>query len=255
MGRATPRKSWILMVPALVLAACSGGPSADVSAFCDSVVNVEALLSSEPDDSAAWAEEATTALTALQEDAPDEVSGAVGTITDALIPAIESGDEEQFFAAFESEEVGEASEVVDSYMVDECGWEVTPVTAREYEFEGDLDGLEAGMNGLGFENGGTELHEMVLFRINDDATESIDELLALPEEEAQGKVTDAGGAFGFPGDTDTVFVDLDPGRYAIVCFLPMGATPDNMEALESGEFDDAPPHFTQGMFREFTVEG
>ena len=255
MGRATPRKSWILMVPALVLAACSGGPSADVSAFCDSVVNVEALLSSEPDDSAAWAEEATTALTALQEDAPDEVSGAVGTITDALIPAIESGDEEQFFAAFESEEVGEASEVVDSYMVDECGWEVTPVTAREYEFEGDLDGLEAGMNGLGFENGGTELHEMVLFRINDDATESIDELLALPEEEAQGKVTDAGGAFGFPGDTDTVFVDLDPGRYAIVCFLPVGATPDNMEALESGEFDDAPPHFTQGMFREFTVEG
>ena len=255
MGRATSRKSWILMVPALVLAGCSGGPSADVSAFCDSVVNVEALLSSEPDDPAAWAEEATGALIALQEDAPDEVSGAVGTIADALIPAIESGDEEQFFAAFDSEEVGEASQVVDTYMVDECGWEVTPVTAREYEFEGDLDGLQAGMNGLGFENGGTELHEMVLFRMNDDTTESIDELLALPEEEAEGKVTEAGGAFGFPGDTDTLFVDLDPGRYAIVCFLPVGATPDNLEALESGEFDDAPPHFTQGMFREFTVEG
>lgn len=255
MGRANPHKSWILMVPALVLAACSGGPSADVSTFCDSVVNVETLLSSEPDDPAVWAEEASTALSALQEDAPDEVSGAVGTIADALIPAIESGDEEQFFAAFESEEVAEAAQVVDSYMVDECGWTVTPVTAREYEFEGDLDGLEAGMNGLGFENGGTELHEMALFRINDDTTETMEELLALPEEEAQGKVTGAGGAFGFPGDTDTLFVDLDAGRYAIVCFLPVGATPDNMEALESGELDDAAPHFTQGMVREFTVEG
>ena len=40
----------------------------------------------------------------------------------------------------------------------------------------------------------------------------------------------------------------------IVCFLPVGATPDNMEALESGELQ-GPPHFTEGMVEEFTVEG
>ena len=40
----------------------------------------------------------------------------------------------------------------------------------------------------------------------------------------------------------------------IVCFLPVGATPDNMEALESGELQ-GPPHFSQGMLEEFTVAG
>ena len=63
-----------------------------------------------------------------------------------------------------------------------------------------------------------------------------------------------GASFGAPGDSDTLFVDLEPGRYVIVCFLPVGATPDNMEALESGELE-GPPHFTQGMVEEFTVEG
>jgi hypothetical protein len=51
-----------------------------------------------------------------------------------------------------------------------------------------------------------------------------------------------------------MFVDLEPGRYVIACFLPVGATPENMEALESGELQ-GPPHFTQGMLEEFTVEG
>lgn len=245
-----------MIVPALALAACAGGPSADVTAFCESYVDAEALLSGEPgEDPAAWAGEVTAALTAMQESAPEELSGAVGTITDAIVPALQSGDEDQFFAAMESEEVAEASQVVDSYLGEECGWEVTPVTASEYKFEGDLDGLQAGLNGLAFENVGNEFHEMILFRIDDDTTESAEELLSLPEEEAQGKVTDAGAAFGAPGDGDTLFVDLEAGRYAIVCFLPVGATPDNMEALESGKLDDAAPHFTQGMIREFTVGG
>jgi hypothetical protein len=254
MGRVKVTTVFLAIV-AMVLAAC-GGTSAEVTEFCESYIETETLVSSDPgEDPSAWANEVTTALTALRENAPDEISGAVGTIGDALVPAIESGDEEQFFDALESDEVGEASQVVDSYLADECGWDVTPVTAREYEFEGELDGLQAGINGLAFENSGSEFHEMVLFRINDDTTETMEELLALPEEEAQSKVTEAGAAFGAPGDSDTLFTDLDAGRYAIICFLPVGALPENMEALESGELEDAPPHFTQGMIREFTVEG
>jgi hypothetical protein len=246
----------LLLVPGVMLAGCSGGVSADVSAFCDSYIETEALVSSDPgEDPSAWANDVTAALTSLQEEAPDEISGAVGTIRDALVPAIESGDEEQFFDALESDDVAESSQAVDTYLANECGWDVTPVTATEYEFEGDLDGLQAGINGLAFENSGSEFHEMVLFRINDDATETMEELLALPEEEAEAKVTESGAAFGAPGDSDTLFADLDAGRYAIICFLPVGALPENMEALESGELEDAPPHFTQGMIREFTVEG
>jgi hypothetical protein len=98
------------------------------------------------------------------------------------------------------------------------------------------------------------MHEMALIRFNDDTTETIEELFELPEEEAFSKITMHGASFGAPGDSDTLFVDLEPGRYVIVCFLPVGATPDNMEALESGELE-GPPHFTQGMVEEFTVEG
>lgn len=66
----------------------------------------------------------------------------------------------------------------------------------------------------------------------------------------------AGVAFAGPGSGDITFVDLDPGKYAVVCFIPVGTT--DMADLEAGEGDQAepagPPHFTQGMVTEFTVE-
>jgi hypothetical protein len=238
----------------LVLAAC-GGTSVEVSDFCESVVETEASISSGPgDDVAAWAGQLTENLTELEQLAPDEVAGAVGTITGILLPAIESGSEEALFAGLESTEFGEAAAVVDGYMTDECGWQVADVTAVDYQFETDLGGLEAGYNGFAFENAGTEMHEMALIRFNDDTTETIEELFELPEEEAFSKITMPGASFAAPGDSDTLFVDLEPGRYAIACFLPVGATPDNIEALESGELQ-GPPHFSQGMLEEFTVAG
>jgi uncharacterized cupredoxin-like copper-binding protein len=238
----------------LVLAAC-GGTSVEVTDFCESVVEAEASLSSDPgEDVAGWAEQVAESMSGLEQLAPDEVAGAVGTITGIVLPAIESGSEEALFAGLESTEFREASEVIDGYMTDECGWEVAEVTAVDYQFETDLAGVEAGYNGFAFENAGTEMHEMILIRFNDDTTETIEELFELPEEEAFSKITMPGSSFGAPGDSDTLFVDLEPGRYVIVCFLPVGATPDNMEALESGELE-GPPHFTQGMVEEFTVEG
>lgn len=63
--------------------------------------------------------------------------------------------------------------------------------------------------------------------------------------------------FGFapPDATDQTFADLEPGRYGALCFLPVGSTPEAVAAAEeSGEEIDAPPHFTQGMLTEFTVE-
>jgi hypothetical protein len=82
--------------------------------------------------------------------------------------------------------------------------------------------------------------------------ESLEELLALPEEEAMTKATEAGAAFAAPGTIGTGTADLsEPGRYGIVCFIPVGATPD---VLQSGEEPEGPPHFTEGMFAEITVE-
>jgi len=44
---------------------------------------------------------------------------------------------------------------------------------------------------------------------------------------------------------------LDPGRYAAICFVPVGATP---EALASGtDLNDEDGHYMHGMVTEFEV--
>ena len=73
----------------------------------------------------------------------------------------------------------------------------------------------------------------------------LQELLALPEEQALQKVVPAGTAFASPAGSDTAFVRLTPGRYGVVCFIPEGTRPP---AEGSG-----PPHFTLGMKGELTV--
>ena len=80
-----------------------------------------------------------------------------------------------------------------------------------------------------------------LFKRADGATESIDEVLALPEDELMSKVQFTGVTFGGPGTTNYVALDLEPGTYFLLCFLPQGG----------GE--DGPPHFMAGMKHTLTV--
>lgn len=230
----------------LAAAACSSGPSEEVSAFCDTFVEVLAAFGGEPDPTAIGG-----LLDELDSTAPDALTDDVGTLTTAARSVLETGD----FALFESEEFVAADEAVDGYMVDECGFETIEVTAIDYGFENVPESMDAGTVAVEFTNDGTEAHELAVMRINDGVTESLDELLALPEEEVGSKVTFVGGDFAMPGGSATTFLDLDPGQYAFICFVPVGATPENLPALESGEFEGGPPHFTQGMVAQFTVEG
>jgi hypothetical protein len=69
-----------------------------------------------------------------------------------------------------------------------------------------------------------------------------------------------------PGAPDPIVavgdVDLaEPGRYALLCFIPIGADPqeylDAIAADGGGKPEgvaDGPPHFTAGMYAELTVE-
>jgi len=242
----------LTLVIALVVAACNGAPSAEVSAFCEDYVAVDALMAAGPDeaDPAPWVEGMTTGLEGLKADAPSDVSGAVERMADALLEPIANLDEEGFLAATESAAYTEDAAVVDEYMGAECGFETVEVTAIDYAFDADLDAIDAGTVAFDFVNEGTELHELALIRINDDTTESIEELLALPEEEAETKTTFMGVSFAAPGSGDTMYADLDAGRYVVICFIPTGST-----SMEDAETADGPPHFTQGMMQEFTVEG
>ena len=116
------------------------------------------------------------------------------------------------------------------------------VTAKDYAFEAP-DSFKAGELAFHLKNISTgEQHVMVLLRKNDGVDLSFDELLKLPEDQAEAKTTEFGFAFAPPGGDSSALVDLKPGSYAMVCFLPIGGK------------EGAPPHFTQGMVHEFTVE-
>jgi hypothetical protein len=241
----------LTMVVGMIAAACSSGPSAEAAGFCDDYVNVQGLIGSGPDeaDPMPWVDEVTAGLEGLKADAPEEISSAVTGMADALLEPVANLDEEAFFAATTSEAYTEDTAVIDGFVLDECDFSSIEVTAIDYAYEADVDGLEAGQVAFDFSNEGTELHELALIRINDDTTETVEELLELPEEEAMAKTTFMGISFAAPGEGSMMYADLDAGRYVMICFIPQGST-----SFEEAETADGPPHFTQGMVTEFTVE-
>ncbi|WP_324277484.1 hypothetical protein [Blastococcus brunescens] len=233
----------------------SAAEAADPAQFCEAAVEVEAAFGMGPDVDfeTATPEEMQAALeefggrvepllSRVEETAPDEIADDVETAASLAREAMSSGDT----AALDGPEFQEADAAMDEYMLAECGYEQLEATGVDYEYEGIPDSIEAGTVAVTFHNEGEELHEIGLARINDDVTMPVEELLMLPEEEAMSMVTFTGAAFAEPGASDTTFLQLEPGRYAAVCFVPEGTTHEH-----EGE---GPPHFTLGMMAEFTAE-
>ncbi|HET6391473.1 MAG TPA: hypothetical protein VFG13_01490 [Blastococcus sp.] len=229
--------------------------SADPAEFCQAAVDVEAAFGTSPDIDfetappeeiqAALEEFGATVdplLARAEETAPEEIAGDVETAASLARDAITTGDT----AALDGPEFQEADAAMDEYMLAECGYEQVEAVGVDFAYEGIPGSVPAGTTALTFTNEGEELHEIGLARINDDVTISVEELLALPEEQAMTMVTFTGGAFAEPGAADTTFLELEPGRYAAVCFIPEGTTHDTEGS--------GPPHFALGMLAEFTVE-
>jgi hypothetical protein len=171
-------------------------------------------------------------------------AGATGPAADhvahleAVYQAIaETGDPSEL----ETPAYSEATGAVGAMVFEQCGADQQSVKAVDYEFEGVPDEVDAGLVSVKFTNEGSEAHEMVMFRRADGATESLDELLALPEEESMAKIEMTGVTFASPGATNYLAADLEPGTYFLVCFIPVGGG-------EEGE-----PHFMHGMKAELTV--
>jgi plastocyanin len=139
-----------------------------------------------------------------------------------------------------------------------AGADIT-VTGVDYAFAGIPDQVEPGTV-LGFRNSGNEVHEMVVFRINDDVELTLQELLALPQEESSELVQQVGFAIADPGEDAEETVTLaEAGNYGMLCFIPIGTTsvpegtpPPSGAPLPSG-IGSGPPHFTAGMIKQFTV--
>lgn len=254
----------------LSLAACSSGtpaapdaatpaPSvadpaaAQTAEFCSTNVDIETAFNSGPPLEALPPEAVEGALmelmatldpllTRAEQTAPEAVSADVATLVQTTRQALSSQD----FSAFETPEAATASTNLDNWALAECGYEQVEVTAVNFEYQGLPDTLTAGTKAVTLTNEGDQLHEIAIARINDGVTQSVEELLALPMEEALQNVELKGITFASPGESDTSFLRLDqPGRYFAVCFIPEGTT---LDAEGTG-----PPHFTMGMLGEITV--
>lgn len=118
---------------------------------------------------------------------------------------------------------------------------VITIKAHDFSFEG-LSQLEAGLVTLRLTNDGQEAHHAQLARLNDGVT--VDQLLATLQEDeiaAFGLMTFTGGPGAIdPGQVTEVTVDLAPGQYVVMCFIP-GA--------------DGVPHLAKGMIGTFEVSG
>lgn len=114
------------------------------------------------------------------------------------------------------------------------------VTAIEYGFEADE--LPAGEVEIDFENSGDEPHHLIAAPLKGDAT-AADVEQAIKSEKGQPPIDEAGTqntAVLEGGEGQVVTLDLEPGRYALLCFI--------------SDRQGGPPHALKGMVDEVEVK-
>ena len=130
------------------------------------------------------------------------------------------------------------------------------VVATDYHFGGLPTSVPVGTV-LSLDNQGAELHELVLARKNDGVTQSWEELLALPDDQALQYVTLVGDGtplFAGPGQqAEGTLVLAQEGEYIALCFIPQGMVEVPTESTDPSSIPSGPPHFALGMVQTFTV--
>src|SRR5690606_16510023 len=156
----------------------------------------------------------------VNDNVPAEIADAAVVMTDAVAAVLESGGQD--FAPLETPEFIEAQAEVDPFVFENCAFDAThEVTGIDFGFDGLPDTVDAGRVSILFTNDGAEAHEIALMRRNEGVTESFEDLLSLPEEEAMEKVTFVGGTFApTTGSTALLVSELEPGDYIAICFVP-----------------------------------
>lgn len=136
---------------------------------------------------------------------------------------------------------------------------------RDYEFAGLPDTVAPGTRFTVVNQAESELHELVAFHLPEDEDRSVGELAELPPEELVGALGQPVTVLlAEPGGPEIPAVGdgtvSQPGRYAIMCFIPTGADPQEylQAAAETEEgppqVEGGPPHFVHGMHAELTVK-
>lgn len=225
----------------------------DLDAFCTAAVGLEGAAAASPDSgeegpdveaNKAFAASLIPFLTEMEASAPAAIKPQVAAIIPLAEAAADSGDA----STFETPKFNADLNELHGAEVESCAWASTDVEMQDYHFMGLPESLPTGVTSFELSNTGNEPHVMVLVRKNDGVTETFEEILALPEEEAMALVTDVGEGFAMPGESSYLLADLTSGEYLALCPIPVGWVDPSGPPPE-----DAPPHFVEGMFHEFTV--
>jgi hypothetical protein len=134
--------------------------------------------------------------------------------------------------------VVEAEEAVEAELEEAA----VPVIMADYLFSMPLE-IEAGVQTWYIENGGEQWHEMSIARVEPGTT--VDQIMAafMAEESGEQPEIVVEETFFFApvsaGEYVQFELELEPGTYFVVCFLP--------------SFEDGQPHIMHGMYQFITV--
>jgi hypothetical protein len=240
-GRLVTAAPIIALVSGLALAGCGDdeGASEKYNEYCANELAVEQAIAVED------MEAMEAAAAALIESAPDDDAREAAQAAIDAAAGLEGPPD----AAF-NETYGEMIDIIK----DNCGYGEVDVEAKEYSFSGIGDEVDAGPTVITFDNEGEEYHELLIMkRVEGDET-PVTDLLAMEQDEVMQFVQPAGMAFAGPDTTGYTVVDLEPGKYVVVCFLPEGATQEAFDEMMAGGAEpEGDPHAMHGMTDEFEV--
>lgn len=216
----------------------------DNASFCGALIDFNAAVfqvdispDTPKDEIVAQSKKIAPLFATVANEAPDELADSAAELNKS-VQALTKGDAKAFNA---DATFTQYTDLV-SGAIDSCGLKTTDVTGVDYAYQGVPQKMSAGAAAFKFTNASkAEFHMMAIIKKKDGVNLTWDELLALPEEQGQEKTQFMGTAEAEPGKSSKALVQLEPGSYAMVCFISVGGK------------DDGPPHFTQGMKREFTV--
>jgi hypothetical protein len=181
-------------------------------------------------------------LVSMDQRAPAEIKADVGKLQGVARAGASTGDA----ATLSSPDLVEADRNIDRYMLQVCGYHQISLSATDQAYQGLPATVPAGTVAITLRNEGHDAHQAVVSRAHDGVTQPYPEILALPPAEQLQKATPLGVAQADPGQTDTVFVRLTPGRHGVVDFLPQGTASTTTPG-------SGPPHYKAGLVAEFAV--
>jgi hypothetical protein len=274
----TPSNRWTVlmtagMLPFLALTGCGGDDDAAVDTTATPATEVvdttdDTAVGSAPDDSgdidpryADYCEAARTIneqdefptddqFQALRDTAPDEIRAEVEYVIDRIN---EAEDQQAVFALFGEPDVMSRMDVIDQFDTENCGIDFGPgnpegvsleldpdatrvdVSATEYDFE--FEAPPAGPVSFVMSNDGEEPHFLGIGKLLPGVT--VEQAIQAQDPSEVTEWTADSDVVGPDGEAVLTVDNLEPGEYAMVCFIP---SPD-------GE-----PHAFLGMAVGFTVE-